>query len=67
MEERKVREEEETYVKENKSLGSIDRIPLKVLGSSLQNLLVDTTNHLSNTEYQLGPSVGSCKLTVTQQ
>jgi len=51
MEERKVREEEKTYVKENKSLGPVDGIPLKVFGSSLQYLLVDTSNHLSNTVY----------------
>jgi hypothetical protein len=53
MEERKVREEEKTYVKENKSLGPVDRIPLEVFGSSLQHLLIDTSHHLSNTKYQL--------------
>jgi hypothetical protein len=38
-----------TYVKKDESLGPIDRIPLEVLGSSLQHLLIDTSNHLSHT------------------
>jgi hypothetical protein len=40
-----------TYVKKDKCLGPVDRIPLEVLGSSLQDFLIDTSNHLSDTEY----------------
>ena len=61
------RKDVKTYVKKDKSLGPIDRIPLEVLGSSLQHLLIDTSNHLSHTIYQPGPKTGVRKLTVTQQ
>jgi len=50
-------------VKEHKCLGPIDRIPLKILGSGLQYLLDDTSDHLSNTAYQLGPNEGGGELT----
>lgn len=53
MKERRERRVKRTYVKKNKRLGPVKRIPLEVLGSSLQYLLIDTPNHLSNAIYQL--------------
>jgi len=41
-------------VKKDERLCPVDRIPLEVLGSGFQNLLIDASHHLSNTGYQLG-------------
>jgi hypothetical protein len=42
-----------TYMKDDKSLGPVDGIPLEVLGSSLQYFLIDTSDHLPDTAHQL--------------
>ena len=63
----RVRREGMTYVKKDKRLGPVDRIPLEVLCSSLQYLLIDTSHHLSHTTHQRDRGDVLMKLTVTQR